>query len=219
MYSTYLGGSSGEFGVGIAVDGGGNAYVTGETFSTDFPTASPLQATNEGDNDAFVAKLNPAGSALVYSTYLGGSDFDEVSDITVDGSGHAYVNGGTRSTNFPTASPIQATLAGGGDAFVSKFNPAGSALVYSTYLGGSSEDYEGGIAVDGSENAYVTGTTASADFPTAGPFQAANAGGNDAFVSKFNPAGSAFVYSTYLGGDGAFDFGADIAVDGGGTRT
>jgi len=216
VYSTYLGGSGGsEYGHSIAVDSSGSAYVTGYTDSASFPTASPLQATYGGGYlDAFVAKLNAAGSALVYSTYLGGSGEDRGDSVAVDSSGNVYVAGFTLSTNFPTASPLQATYRGGvTDAFVAKLNAAGSALVYSTYLGGSGEDNSTGIAVDPSGNAYVTGVTTSTNFPTASPLQATGGGSyTDAFVSKLNAAGSALVYSTYLGG-GSGDYGQGIAVD------
>ena len=219
VYSTYIGGSGGDVGFGIAVDSGGNAYVTGYTESTDFPTTNPLQPTSGGNGDAFVAKLNPNGSALVYSTYLGGSNHDGGFGIAVDGAGNAYVIGQTSSADFPTMNPLQPNSGGNGDAFVTKINPNGSALVYSTYLGGSGADIGAGIAVDGAGNAYVTGQTNSTDFPTVNPLQPANGGGNDAFVSKINPSGSALVYSTYLGGgrdeDDSFDqpLSAGIAVD------
>ena len=224
VYSTYLGGSSYDFGTGIAVDSSGNAYVTGETWSTDFPTADPFQATcsscSTGYSDVFVAKLNAAGSALVYSTYLGGSGSDYGSGIAVDSSGDAYVTGNTSSTDFPTANPLQATnkataATGKPTAFIAELNSTGSALYYSTYLGGSSEDYGNGIAVDSSGNAYVTGYTTSTDFPTANPFQATCGGCTsytDAFVAELNAAGSALVYSTYLGGS-SDDYGNGIAVD------
>jgi len=218
VYSTYLGGSGNDQGLGIAVDASGNAYVTGLTGSLNFPTANPLQAGNGGGYDAFVAKLNAAGSALVYSTYLGGSDYDQAFGIAVDASGNAYVTGETSSLDFPTANAIQAFFRGGlSDAFVAKLNAAGSALVYSTYLGGNSDlgssvDRGSGIAVDALGNAYVTGLTTSPSFPTVNPFQAANGGDSDAFVAKLNAAGSALVYSTYLGGAGT-DEGLGIAVD------
>ena len=151
------------------MDSAGNAYVTGNTGSTDFPLAgSPLQTTLRGYGDAFVAKLNAAGSALVYSTYLGGSDMDAGWGIAVDSAGNAYVTGDTTSTDFPLAgSPLQTTLRGPANAFVAKLNAAGSALVYSTYLGGSGSTYPDysvgdvgwGIAVDSAGNAYVTGGT------------------------------------------------------------
>jgi len=213
VYSTYLGGSDEEQGQGIAVDSVGNAYVAGFTFSTNFPTANPLQAANGGGYDAFVSKVNASGSALVYSTYFGGSGFDQGQGIAVDASGNAYVTGITQSTNFPTANPLQATIGGFQDAFVARLNTAGSALVYSTYLGGSDFDSGYSVAVDASGNAYVTGITQSTDFPTASPLQAVIGGGNnDAFVAELNAAGSALVYSTYLGGSGD-ELAQDIAVD------
>ena len=211
-YSTYLGGGSHDYAKGIAVDGSGNVYVTGYTASTNFPTKNPLQASNAGSNDAFIAKINSAGSALSYSTYLGGSGEDNGEGIAIDGSGNAYVIGYTGSTSFPTKNPIQASKSGLWDAFVSKINSAGSALVYSTYLGGSSSEYGLGIALDGSSNAYITGPTYSTNFPTRNPLQASNGGEMDAFVSKINSAGSALTYSTYLGGS-FNDFAEGIAVD------
>ncbi|MBI5675717.1 MAG: SBBP repeat-containing protein [Nitrospirae bacterium] len=218
VYSTYLGGSSGDYGYGIAVDGSGNAYVTGGTASTNFSTQGPIQGTNGGGaSDAFVTKINSSGSLpLVYSTYLGGSGGDYGRAIALDGSGNAYVTGGTDSTNFPTQGPIQGTNAGNGDAFVTKINSSGtSPFVYSTYLGGGNDDAGRGIAVDSSGNAYVTGGTASTNFPTQDPFQGSNAGSSDAFVAKINAGGTARVYSTYLGG-GNEDAGRGIAVDGSG---
>jgi hypothetical protein len=168
------------------VDGLGSAYVTGYTYSTNFPTAKPLQASNGGAQNVFVTKINAAGSALMYSTYLGGSGADSGYGIAVDSSGNAYVTGGTQSTNFPTANPLQAS--GGGpfdsmNAFVTKINAPGTALVYSTYLGGSGgADRGSGIAVDHTGKAYVMGSTNSTDFPTANPLQASYAGSDDAFV-------------------------------------
>jgi hypothetical protein len=215
VYSTYLGGSRNEFGGGIAVDAAGNAFVTGSTSSTNFPTTpGAFQTANGGGADAFVAKLNAAGSALVYSTYLGGSGTDSPEGIAVDAAGNAYVTGITRSTNFPTTlGAFQTAFGGGDDAFVAKLNAAGSALVYSTYLGGSGNDAGSGIAVDAGGNAYVTGDTSSTNFPTTpSAFQTTNSGGQDAFVAKLNAAGSALVYSTYLGGSGS-DGGRGIAVD------
>jgi hypothetical protein len=218
VYSTYLGGSGGEQGFGIAVDSAGSAYVAGDTLSTDFPTANPLQAAKGGGyDDAFVSKLNPAGNALVYSTYLGGSGSEFANGVALDSAGDAYLTGNTDSTNFPIVSPLQAANAGGVyDAFVSKVNAGGSALVYSTYLGGSDDENNRAIAVDADGSAYITGFTNSTDFPTANPIQAANAGPADAYVSKVSPAGTALVYSTYLGGSGG-DAGDGIAVDSAGS--
>jgi hypothetical protein len=214
VYSTYLGGSDFDAGYGIAVDGAGNAYVTGQTASTNFPTMNPLQPTYGGGSaDAFVTKINPSGSAFVYSTYLGGSYDDEGWGIVVDSWGNAHIAGVTASTDFPTMNPLQPTYAGGPDAFVAELNPAGSALVYSTYLGGSGFEYAFGVALDSSGNTYVVGQTASTDFPTTNPLQPTYGGGAaDAFVAELNPAGSAWVYSTYLGGSG-LDQGSAIAVD------
>ena len=212
-YSTYLGGTGGDVAYGIAVDSSGNAYVTGKTASVAFPTTSAVQDTLAGSADAFVAKLNSTGSALVYSTYLGGNDWDSGNAIAIDSAGNAYVVGSTSSSNFPTtANPIQSTYLGNGDAFLAKLDPTGSALVYSTYLGGSNADTAQGVAVDSDGNAFVTGSTESTDFPTAAPLQIGNDGSSDAFVAKVNPSGTALIYSTYLGGSGG-DYGRAIALD------
>jgi hypothetical protein len=217
VYSTFLGGSGLAEGFGIAVDAASNAYVTGENASSDFPTTQgAFQPTFGGNADAFVSKLNPSGAALVYSTFLGGSSFDEGLGIAVDAASNAYVTGGTDSSNFPTTpGAIQPTFRGGlQDAFVSKLNPSGAALVYSTFLGGSTLDTGDDIAVDAAGSAYVTGRTQSADFQTTpGAVQPTFRGGpQDAFVSKLNPSGAALVYSTFLGGSG-FDEGFGIALD------
>jgi hypothetical protein len=228
LYSTYLGGSGYNFGGGIAIDGSGNAYVVGWTRSTDFPTTPGALQTKYGGgaSDAFVSKLNADGSALLYSTYLGGSGSEEGNwfSIAVDASGNSYVTGDTGSSDFPTTpGAFQTTFAGGGefgvDAFVTKLNPSGSSLIYSTYLGGSDEEQGTGVAVDASGNAYVSGHTSSSDFPTTpGAFQTTSGGFDDPFVSKLNGTGSALLYSTYLGstgGRGAFNLAAfAIALDG-----
>jgi hypothetical protein len=229
IYSTYIGANGDDFGIGIAIDTLGNAYVTGRT-GNNFPTTpGAFQTTFGGGNyDGFVTKLNSSGSALFYSTYLGGSGDDWGVGIAVDGAGSAYVTGRTGSTNFPTTiGAFQTAFAGGidsfatpggTDAFVTKLNPAGSApLLYSTYLGGSANDFGNGIAVDGLGNAYVTGYSGSTNFPTtAGAFQTTFGGAVDAFVTKLNPLGSApLVYSTFLGGSSG-DQGRGIAVDGSG---
>jgi hypothetical protein len=234
-YSSYLGGSEYEQGFGIAVDGSGNAYVTGCTGSPDFPvTSSSYQhgiagggdcGSTDGPGDAFVAKIDATGTALVYSTYLGGSGGDQGWAIATDAAGNAYVTGKTTSTDFPvTPGAFQSKVGGAHDLFVTKLNPAGSALVYSTYLGGSADDgfYRGAIAVDASGNAFVTGDTASANFPvSAGALQTsctpctAGSGATNSFIAKLNATGSALVYSTYLGGSGGGlgDEGKGIAVD------
>jgi len=224
VYSTYLGGKGSDYGYAIAVDSVGNAYVTGLTISTNFPTMNPLQPTNAGYGDAFVTEISPFGSALVYSTYLGGSKGRDIGQgIALDSSGNAYITGVTYSAAFPTTPGAFQTVCNGGsfcidygDAFVSKINSSGSALAYSTYLGGSKSDSGYGIAVDSVGDAYVTGVTSSTNFPTMNPFQRAAAGDGDAFVTEINPSGSALVYSTYLGGS-AGDSGYGIAVDGSGS--
>jgi hypothetical protein len=188
-YSTYLGGSGEDDGIGIAVDGAGNAYVTGETMSNDFPTTpGAFQTTLNGDFNAFVTKLTADGSALAYSTFLGGSNFDGGDNIGVDGGGNAYVTGYTRSNDFPTTpDAFQTTRNGDYNAFVTKLTADGSALAYSTFLGGSRRDSGRGIAVDGAGNAYLVGTTSSSDFPTTpGAFSTTyNGGTGEAFVTKF----------------------------------
>lgn len=219
VYSTYLGGASSDMGSGIAVDSSNSAYVTGWTYSTNFPSTSQALQTVPGDSriglvgDAFVSKLNPSGSALVHSTYLGGNDADAGGSIVVDGAGNSYVTGSTRSRNFPTtAGVVQATCAScptRSDVFVTKLNATGSALLYSTYLGGGENDEGTGIALDPAGNVCVTGTTALG-FPTVNPIQTGRFGSN--FVAKLNGSASALVYSTYLGGTGAGGHPA-IAVD------
>jgi len=218
IYSTYLGGSNVDGGNGIAVDSSGNAYVSGQTQSTNFPTTAGAFQTSFGGgfSDAWAAKLNPTGTALVYSTYLGGSNPDGSYAVAIDAIGSAYLTGYTSSSDFPTTSgALQTTYGGGGaDAFVTKLNPTGSGLVFSTLLGGTGDDDGIGIAVDSTASAYVTGQTSSTNFPaTPGAFQTAYGGGNsDGYVAKLNPAGTALVYSTYLGGSGGDD-GSGIAID------
>jgi uncharacterized protein (TIGR03437 family) len=214
VYSTYLGGNGIDSGSGIAIDAAGNAYVVGTTFAADFPVKNPFQSSKGAQQDAFVAKINAAGTAWVYATYLGGNNADEGNGIAVDAAGSAYVTGYTASTNFPVASPLRGSNAGGVDAFVTKVNPAGSALVYSTYLGGSATDYGTAIAVDSSGSAYVTGIVTSDDFPVVNAIDSTlgSHAVDDLFIAKFNPAGSALIYSTYFGGGSADDPYA-LAVD------
>ena len=213
IYSTYLGGSNDDAAISVAMDGSGNAYVTGYTSSTDFPTKNAFQKNyGGGQDDAFVTKIDSAGTSIVYSTYLGGSDIDQGNGIAVDSSGAAYITGFTGSTDFPLMNPIQKTYGGGYDAFVTKLDATGSALVYSTYLGGNSTEQGRSITTDSVGNAYIAGETLSTDFPTKNPFQASNAGGYDGFVTKINAKGTALVYSTYLGGSGG-DEAASIAID------
>ncbi len=218
-YSTYLGGGGTDIGYGIAVDSSGSAYVTGWTDSTDFPTQNPYHGSyGAGQYDAFVTKLDASGNALAYSTYLGGNSNDYGVAIAVDPSGYAYVTGETLSTNFPTANAYQVSHNGGGnDAFVTKLDQSGSALAYSTYLGGTDSELGYGIAVDSSGSAYVTGgTSSSTNFPSVNACQTWGGGYSDAFVTKFSPAGNTLAYSTFLGGSGK-DLGYGIAVDSSGS--
>jgi hypothetical protein len=213
-YSTYLGGTDADYANGIAIDALGNAYVSGSTTSSNFPTtAAAFQSTTGGGQDVFVTKLDATGSALLYSTYLGGINHDYGHGIALDGVGSAFVSGYTASGDFPTTPGAFDTALGGvEDVFVTKLNPSGSALDYSTYVGGSNLDEAYGIALDTAGNAYVTGGTNSADFPTTpGAFDGVW-DGTDAFVTKLNSSGTALDYSTFLGGT-SYELGYSIAVD------
>jgi hypothetical protein len=232
VYSSYIGGSGDDSASGIAVDSSGNAYVTGITYSTDFPRVFP--SVNQiigacqggcgtgGIGDAFVTKINAAGSAVVYSSYIGGSSYDEAFGVAVDSSRNVYVTGITVSSDFPSVNQIPGACQGSceqsGAAFVTKINAAGSTLVYSSYIGGSGSDSASGIAVDSSGNAYVTGTTASSDFPIVNQIPGACQGScgtgpyGDVFVTQINAAGGALVYSSLLGGSGSDDA-HGVAVD------
>ncbi|MGD2089016.1 MAG: SBBP repeat-containing protein [Candidatus Aminicenantes bacterium] len=222
IYSTYLGGQEADSGLGIALDSKGKAYVTGWTFSLDFPTRNPYRAEpGEDFTNAFVTQIDTSKSgtsSLLYSTYLGGKSSDAGNGIAVDGSGFVYVTGWTYSPDFPTRNPFR-TNKGDVDAFVTKISPSqsgASSLVYSTYLGGGNADYGERIALDDNNNGYVyvTGTTRSTDFPTRNSFQK-DQGGSDAFVTQLDTAksgSSSLLYSTYLGGESS-DKGYGIAVD------
>ncbi len=211
LYTTILGGGGPDEGHGIAVDAQGNAYITGSSGSLDFPTKNAIQPKTGGSGDAFLTKLSATGSALIYSTYLGGSAIDTAAGVAIDTAGSAYIVGTTFSSDFPTRAAYQASKGAQQDAFIAKITPKGDVLTYATYLGGNNVDEGNGIAVDAAGNAYITGYTASTNFPLQSPFRGSN-GGVDAFVTKMNPAGSALVYSTYLGGS-ATDYGTAIAVD------
>jgi len=217
-YSTYLGGSLGSHASAIAVDSLGSAYVTGSTQSADFPLQKPFQKSCGIDAtshlcsvDVFLTKFAPTGKALVYSTYLGGSGRDEASGIVVDATGNAHIVGRTESADFPTVASLQSKLKGASDAFVARFNAAGSALTFSTYHGGSATESGNGITLDAKGNVYITGETASPDFPTNKPFQSSCAGAcTSAFVTKMSalpPATAPTITSpasaSFLGGTGA----------------
>jgi hypothetical protein len=212
LYSTYLGGMGGDLVSGIVVDQTGKVYVTGGAASTDFPTTPDAwdrvceNCETDVSEDGFVAKLNTDGSDLIYSTFIGGSVTpaypERFDSIAIDDVGNAYVAGRTTANDFPTTTGAFQTGFGGGsrDAILVKLNPDGSALMYSTYLGGSGTDDAYNIVLDSSGNAYVTGRTTSTDFPTVNPLQATNGGAYDAFVAKVNTDGSTLLYSTYFGG-------------------
>jgi hypothetical protein len=218
-YSTYLGGSSFDFATSVAADSAGDAYIVGATASPDFPTkhaiARNLNSGGDGE-DAFIAKLSPAGT-LLYATYLGGSGDDEATGVALDGES-AYVTGFTQSADFPKVRSLTVGAGGrcgraplGGSAFLARVSRSGTALTFSTCLGGYGTSWGAAVAVrDG--NAYVTGSTTARDFPTVRPIQRRNAGGIDAFVAEFTRPGNRLRYSTYLGGEGD-DQGAGIAVD------
>jgi hypothetical protein len=216
LYSTFVGGATGDVIHALALDQTGNAYVAGATDSTDFPTTAGALIRSRRDKhnaDGFVTKLDSSGSRILYATLLGGNAYDGVESIAVDRAGNAYVTGETESKNFPTTrgAPQRrcATClpAKGGyvpDGFVAKLNPSGSRLAYGTFLGGSSVDKPFDIAVDRAGNAYVAGSTASLNFPTTrGAFDTTRnddtSSWSDGFVTKLNRAGTRFAYSTYLG--------------------
>ncbi|MGA2029387.1 MAG: SBBP repeat-containing protein [Verrucomicrobiota bacterium] len=228
VYFTYLGGSADDGALDMAIDSSGDAYLTGFTQSPNFPVFHGIFTNISGPfdgpagayrADGFVTELNTNGSALIYSTYLGGNNNDAAYGIAVDSSNNTYVTGYTTSTNFPTTNAVQTYLAGTQNAFVTKFAPSGTAVIYSTYLGGTNADTGEGIAADALGNAYVTGYTDSTNFPATNAFQGLLNGITniavpppyDAFVTKFNASGS-LSYSTFLGGTNS-DFGLRIAVD------
>ena len=206
LYSTYLGGTSADIGLSITVDASGKAYVAGKTMSRDFPVTPGAydQGFNNPDYeyDAFVAKIGAAGNSLVYSTFLGGNHSDIARSIVIDGSGSAFVAGETVSPTFPVTPGAYDKSYDNGDAFVTKFNPSGSALVYSTLLGGNESDHACAIKIDAAGNSFVAGWTTSPNFPvTLGAFQKSRRGTEDAFVTKLRADGAALLYSTFLGGD------------------
>ncbi len=215
LFSTYLGGNSADYAFHVATDTTGAAWAVGYTESTNFPVANAFRATHAGDRDAFVSKFSSTG-ALAYSTYLGGSGRDEGYGIAVGSGGEAYVTGHTGSSNFPVANAFRPTFGGGSyDAFVTKFSASGTTAMYSTFLGGSSDDYGTAVAVDGSGQAFVAGYTWSSNFPVLGGAQMSNAGARDVFLVKLSASGTSLAYGTYLGGT-TNDYAYGLAISGSG---
>ena len=214
IYISYLGGTGDDRAFGIAVDASNCPIVVGGTYSSNFPISNAVQARFGGGRDAFIAKLNSAGTGLIFSTYLGGSGLDSANAVTVDTQGNIYVAGETTSPGFPVVNYYQRLLGGGTDSFVAKLSGTG-ALIYSTFLGGTNDDRATAIAVDTSGNAYVAGSTSSSDFPVVNAFQKHAGGGQDAFAAKLGPSGNALIYCTFLGGSGvgASEVANAIAVD------
>jgi len=211
-YSTFFGGSADDFASAIALDSAGNIYLTGRTFSTDFPVAGAFQTKLSGDASAFVMKLTNGGSSIVYSTYIGGTkNTTAARGIAVDAAGSAYITGSTTSTGYPVTSGAYQGTRGSSivAGFVTKLTPQGNALSYSTYIRGGPA---AGIAVDAAGSAFVTGTADSTFAATSGAFDTASGGAEDAFVLKLNATGTAASYATFLGGS-AMDTGNAIAVD------
>ena len=212
-YSSYLGGGSSAVAMAIAVDSSGCPYLTGYSSATDFPTVNPYQPGRRGSNDVFVTRFSSSGSALVFSTYLGGSTSDYGYAIAVDQNNCAYLTGKTKSADFPTFNPFQSSLADDYDGFVVKLGSSGSSLLYSTYLGGKYDDAGYGVAVGSDFSISVAGLTDSTDFPTRQPYQSSKAGiADDIFAARLSSTGSSLLFSTYLGGAND-DYALGIDVD------
>ncbi len=223
LYSTFIGGNNNDRGAALALDAAGNATLTGNTSSVDFPiTFGSFDTEHYGNNypDAFVTRLNAAGNALLYSTFIGGSGLDEGHDLALDAAGNANLTGRTRSADFPiTPGVFDDGHNGGDDVFVTRLSAAGSALIYSTFLGASSGEIGCSLALDVAGNVTVTGHTGSVNFPTAGfAYDTSHNGSDDVFVTRLNPAGSALLYSTFLGGYG-IDGANSLALDAAGNAT
>ena len=215
LYSTYIGGSNDDYGFAIAYDSENNAYITGETSSTNFPTSSGcFDDSFNGDRDVFVFKLKSDGSEMLYSSFIGGSSSDYGYDISIDFENNTIITGYTRSSDFPTTPGCyDDSYNGNRDAFIFKLKSDGSTLIYSTYIGGSGWDYGYGIATDSNNITYITGRTKSSDFPTtAGCIDDSYNGDSDIFLIKLKPDGSNLLYSTYVGGS-KYDSGESIVID------
>jgi hypothetical protein len=224
VYSTFFGGSDGDGGREVLLDGSGNVYVTGSTQSSDFPVSSNAYDTTfnspQGIYDAFLAKLNPSASTLIYSTYLGGSDYDYGTDIGLDGWGSAFLLGATRSSDFPvTPDAYDKTHNGDNDVFLAKISPDGTALLSSTYFGGTGTEYADGMAIDSKGSAFIMGSTEGSSFPTTpGAYDISfNGGGDDCYIAKFSypliiPPILLYFYPQYDGHDFNGDGKSDVSV-------
>jgi len=228
LASTFIGGSSGDYGLSIALDGGGNVYIIGETYSSDYPTTPGAYNESHNRRDVFVSKLNSSLSSLLASTFIGGSNDDRGQSIALDGGGNVYITGYTHSSNYPTTSgAYDESHNGSYDVFVSKLNSSLSSLLASTFIGGGDFDYGQSIALDGGGNVYITGHTSSSDYPTTpGAYDESFNGACDVFIEIFKCAYDVFVSrldsslssllaSTFIGGSGG-DYGYSIALDGDG---
>ncbi|MFX0094172.1 MAG: SBBP repeat-containing protein, partial [Candidatus Hodarchaeota archaeon] len=214
IFSTFLGGDSRDIGEDIVLDAAGNYYVTGYTFSENFPTKNAYQSDFGGYSDAFITKLNATGNGLLFCTFLGDDNRDRGLDISIDSAGNSYITGDTNSINFPIVNAYQSAFGGGeSDVFVTKLNATGNGLLYSTFVGGSNFEFGFGTVVDDAGHCGVVGFTTSSDFPVANAFQSIYGGGeSDAFVLRLDTTDSTLLFSTFLGGNLA-DQGSAIAVD------
>lgn len=212
VYSTYIGGTSCDYGKGIHVDSEGRVYLTGITYSDDFPTQNALFEKNAGHSDAFIAKLDASGKNLIYSTFLGGSSDEAGQSLTADHSGAVFVTGWTQSQDFPVQDALIGRLSGKRDAFVAKIDPSGSSLLFSTYLGGDSLDFAKDITTGSSDTIWVTGYTGSSDFPVKSPLISTFSGRLDAFVTRLSSTNANLIFSTFLGGTSC-DIGNAISTD------
>jgi hypothetical protein len=225
VFSSYLGGSVGfgngfdvDYATAIAVDAAGDIYVGGRAASRDFPRVNAAQPVHGGASiDGFVTKIHRSGAFIIYSTFIGGNDRDTVMGLAVDASGSVHAAGFTASGNFPAVNPLQA-FGGGNDAFVTRLTPAGSAIAFSTTIGGSSSDLGQGVALDSRGNVYLAGQTYSPDFPVVRPLPPSFGSGleGDAFITKLSAGGASILYSTYFGGDN-LEYASAIAVDAAGS--
>ncbi|NHI89319.1 MAG: hypothetical protein EAX87_07335 [Candidatus Thorarchaeota archaeon] len=213
-YSSYFGGSSSDNAWDIALDSAGNIYVVGSTYSSNLPLMNQYDGTLAGTTDCFVMKMDPTGSTLLFSTYIGGGSSENGRVIEVDESGNVFVCGDTQSSDFPTVSAYQSSHAGSYDLFVLKLHSSGSSLIYSTYLGGSEHELEPGMCIDNDGNAYIVGRTGSSDFPVFNGYDMTHDSMSDGFLTKINATGNGVYFSTFVGTNGD-DFASAVAIDSG----